>query len=95
MADALGVGDSDLAGAMRVIADAGRGVVVLLRDTEMKLETGGVSPSILRRYGLGAQILAALGIHEMELITNSGRPRVVGLEAYGLSIVGTRPIPKE
>ncbi|UWQ19142.1 3,4-dihydroxy-2-butanone-4-phosphate synthase [Jannaschia sp. M317] len=93
--DALGVGDSDLKGAMRVIADEGRGVVVLLRDTEMKLDTGGVSPRKLRQYGLGAQILAALGIHEMELVTNSGAPRVVGLEAYGLSITGTRPIPKE
>ncbi|PWJ14393.1 3,4-dihydroxy-2-butanone-4-phosphate synthase [Jannaschia seohaensis] len=95
LADALGIGDSDLSGAMRVIAEEGRGVVVLLRDTEMKLDPGGVSPQKLRRYGLGAQILAALGLHELELITNSGAPRVVGLEAYGLSIVGTRPIPKE
>jgi 3,4-dihydroxy 2-butanone 4-phosphate synthase/GTP cyclohydrolase II len=95
LADALGVGDSDLSGAMRVIADEGRGVVVLLRDTEMQLDSAGVSPSKLRRYGLGAQILAALGLHELELVTNSGAPRVVGLEAYGLSIAGTRPIPKE
>jgi 3,4-dihydroxy 2-butanone 4-phosphate synthase/GTP cyclohydrolase II len=95
LADALGIGDSDLAGAMRVIAEAGRGVVVLLRDTEMKLDPGGVSPGKLRRYGLGAQILAALGLHELELVTNSGVPTVVGLEAYGLSIAGTRPIPKE
>ena len=92
--DALGIGDSDLAGAMKVIADEGRGVVVLLRDTEMKIDPGGVSPTRLRQYGLGAQILAALGVHEMELVTNSGAPRVVGLEAYGLSITGTRPIPK-
>ncbi|MGB3554723.1 MAG: 3,4-dihydroxy-2-butanone-4-phosphate synthase [Jannaschia sp.] len=93
--DALGIGDSDLAGAMAVIAAEGRGVVVLLRDTEMKLDTGGVSPTRLRQYGLGAQILAALGVHEMELVTNSGTPRIVGLEAYGLSITGTRPIPKD
>ncbi|UWQ20065.1 3,4-dihydroxy-2-butanone-4-phosphate synthase [Jannaschia sp. W003] len=93
--DVLGIGRSDLRGAMKVIADEGRGVVVLLRDTEMKLDTDAASPEKLRRYGLGAQILAALGIHEMELVTNSGRPRVVGLEAYGLSITGTRPIPEE
>ena len=93
--DALGIGESDLAGAMKVIADEGRGVVVLLRDTEMKLDPGGVSPQKLRQYGLGAQILAALDIHEMELVTNSGTPRIVGLEAYGLHIAGTRPIPKE
>lgn len=92
--DTLGIGDSDLAGAMQVIADEGRGVVVLLRDTEMKLDADGVSPRKLRQYGLGAQILAALNVHEMELVTNSGAPRVVGLEAYGLTITGTRPIPK-
>ncbi|WP_179378593.1 3,4-dihydroxy-2-butanone-4-phosphate synthase [Jannaschia marina] len=92
--DTLGIGDSDLAGAMQVIAEEGRGIVVLLRDTEMKLDADGVSPRKLRQYGLGAQILAALGVHEMELVTNSGAPRVVGLEAYGLSITGTRPIPK-
>ncbi|KIT17974.1 3,4-dihydroxy-2-butanone-4-phosphate synthase [Jannaschia aquimarina] len=95
MEDVLGIGGSDLAGAMGVIAEEGRGVVVLLRDTEMKLDPGGVSPEKLRRYGLGAQILAALGIHEMELVTNSGAPKVVGLEAYGLSIAGTRPIPQD
>jgi 3,4-dihydroxy 2-butanone 4-phosphate synthase/GTP cyclohydrolase II len=93
--DVLGVGGSDLPGAMRVIAEEGRGVVVLLRDTEMKLDADGVTPEKLRRYGLGAQILAALGLHELELVTNSGVPRVVGLEAYGLTITGTRPIPKE
>ena len=93
--DVLGVGPSDLRGAMRVIAAEGRGVVVLLRDTAMKLDPGGVSPEKLRRYGLGAQILAALGLTELELVTNSGTPRVVGLEAYGLTITGTRPIPRD
>ena len=94
--DALNIGESDLAGAMQVIATEGRGVVVLLRDTEMKLDQGGgVSPQKLRQYGLGAQILAALNIHEMTLLTNSGQPRIVGLDAYGLTITGTRPIPKE
>ena len=96
--DTLGIGESDLAGAMQVIAAEGRGVVVLLRDTEMKLDQGqgsGVSPQKLRQYGLGAQILAALNIHEMTLLTNSGQPRIVGLDAYGLTITGTRPIPKE
>ncbi|WP_308915323.1 3,4-dihydroxy-2-butanone-4-phosphate synthase [Jannaschia sp. LMIT008] len=92
--DVLGIGGSDLAGAMRVIADEGRGVVVLLRDTEMKLDPDGVSPEKLRRYGLGAQILAALNVGEMELVTNSGTPRIVGLDAYGLTITGTRPIPE-
>ncbi len=98
--DVLGIGTdgqvNELAGAMRVIAEEGRGVVVLLRDTTMKLVVdGAASPQTLRQYGLGAQILAALGLHRLTLVTNSPTPRVVGLEAYGLSIEGTRPIPKE
>ncbi|MGC9420906.1 MAG: 3,4-dihydroxy-2-butanone-4-phosphate synthase, partial [Rhodovulum sp.] len=67
--------------------------VVLLRDTTMKLAVeGAASPQTLRQYGLGAQILAALGLHRLELLTNSPLPKVVGLEAYGLSIEGTRKI---
>jgi 3,4-dihydroxy 2-butanone 4-phosphate synthase/GTP cyclohydrolase II len=94
--DVLGISDghsSDIQGAMRVIAQAGRGVVVLLRDTSMKMVTEGeVSPQTLRQYGLGAQILAALGLTKITLVTNSAAPRVVALEAYGLTIAGTKPI---
>ncbi len=99
LADVLGIetqaSRGDLAAAMRAIAAEGRGVVVLLRDTTMKMvEPGEASPQTLRQYGLGAQILAALGLSQIVLLTNSGAPRVVGLEAYGLAIAGTRPIPK-
>ena len=81
--------------AMRAIAEEGRGVLVLLRDLHMKLAaTEEVSPQTLRQYGLGAQILSSLGLSELTLLTNSPRPKVVGLEAYGLTIVGTRPIPR-
>ena len=94
--DVLGIGDGhvgDLQGAMRIIAAEGRGVVVLLRDTTMKLvQEGEVSPQTLRQYGLGAQILSALGLTQITLVTNSRAPRVVGLDAYGLSIAGTRAI---
>ncbi|TYB80994.1 3,4-dihydroxy-2-butanone-4-phosphate synthase [Maritimibacter fusiformis] len=96
--DALGLGPApagELPRAMQVIADEGRGAVVLLRDPSMKLAAGGrVSPQILRQYGLGAQILSALGIHRMILVTDSPKPKVVGLEAYGLSIEGTCPITR-
>ncbi len=79
--------------AMVQIAAAGRGVVVLLRDMSMKLDTGDhVSPNRLRQYGIGAQVLNALGLTELILLTNSPIPKVVGLEGYGLSIIGTRPI---
>ena len=87
---------SQMPGAMRAIATEGRGAVVLLRDTSMKLALDEqAAPHKLRQYGLGAQILAALGLHKIELLSNSGTPKIVGLDAYGLSIIGTRPIPKE
>lgn len=80
--------------AMCLIAEEGRGVVVLLRDTGAKLELGDhVSPHRLRQYGIGAQILTALGLGELILLTNSPSPRPVGLEGYGLTIAATRPIP--
>ena len=50
------------------------------------------SPQTLRQYGLGAQILSSLGLSKLELLTNSPMPRVVGLDAYGLEIAGTRKI---
>jgi 3,4-dihydroxy 2-butanone 4-phosphate synthase/GTP cyclohydrolase II len=95
--DVVGAGPRGRAGefgdAMRLIAEEGRGVLVLLRDLTMKLSPDDeVSPQTLRQYGLGAQILSSLGISDMILLTNSPRPKVVGLEAYGLSIVGTRKI---
>ena len=54
-----------------------------------------MSPQTLRQYGLGAQILSSIGIRKLILLTNSPTPRIVGLEAYGLEIVGTRRIPME
>ena len=79
--------------AMKLIAEEGRGVLVLLRDLTMKLKLEDeVSPQTLRQYGLGAQILSSLGLSELVLMTNSPQPKVVGLDAYGLSIVGTRKI---
>ena len=81
---------------MELIADEGRGVLVLLRDTTMKLVTGdAVSPQTLRQYGLGAQILSSLGLSQLILLTNSPQPKVVGLEAYGLEIVGTRKVSEQ
>ena len=45
----------------------------------------------LRDYGVGAQILADLGLNRIRLITNNPR-KVVGLEAYGLSITARVPL---
>jgi 3,4-dihydroxy 2-butanone 4-phosphate synthase/GTP cyclohydrolase II len=48
-------------------------------------------PAELRDYGLGAQILADLGVRKMRFLTNNPK-KVVGLEAYGLQIVEVVPI---
>lgn len=45
----------------------------------------------LRDYGIGAQILADLGLHQIKLLTNNPK-KVVGLEGYGLKVVETVPI---
>jgi 3,4-dihydroxy 2-butanone 4-phosphate synthase/GTP cyclohydrolase II len=48
-------------------------------------------PADLRDYGVGAQILADLGLHKIKLLTNNPK-KVVGLESYGLKIVETVPL---
>jgi 3,4-dihydroxy 2-butanone 4-phosphate synthase/GTP cyclohydrolase II len=48
-------------------------------------------PSDLRDYGIGAQILADLGLHQIRLLTNNPK-KVIGLEGYGLKVVATLPI---
>jgi len=88
-----------LHGAMRMIAQAGRGVVVLIREhrrTALSERVGGMAgttrpPRQLRDYGIGAQILLDLGVKDMVLLSNTRRT-LVGLEGYGLNIVDQRPI---
>lgn len=78
--------------AMKAIAAEGRGVVVLLRDVQMKISDGEEAHKTLRQYGLGAQILVSLGLSDIVLLSNSPQPKVVGIDAYGLNITGTRRI---
>jgi 3,4-dihydroxy 2-butanone 4-phosphate synthase/GTP cyclohydrolase II len=97
-----GRGIAELHNAMRMIAEAGRGVVVLLRDWRLThlseqvragRERKPLTPRI-RDYGIGAQILADLGLRDIIRLSNHPR-QVVGLEGYGLTVVETRPIPLE
>lgn len=93
--DMLGLkpGRSDeLRNAMRMIAAEGRGVVVLLRDMVPGIGLDAAPEGKLKQYGLGAQILAALGLNELVLLSNSPEPNVIGLDGYGLSIVDTKQI---
>jgi len=90
----------ELQQAMRMIAAAGRGVVIVLREANptslseriQSLQDGSDSGSDLRDYGMGAQILLDLGVREMILLSNRKRT-IIGLEGYGLSVVEQRAIP--
>ncbi len=60
------------------------------RDTvEANVELG-FAPD-LRDYGLGAQILVALGVRKMRMMTNNPK-KIIGLEGYGLEVVDRVPI---
>ena len=105
-ADMLGE-QSDRSGllsrSMEIIAEAGTGVIVVISRpsnnlvssaiaAKAKSQTGDATPSEeLRDYGVGAQILTELGVHDMILLTNT-RHTLVALEGYGLSIVGEQRI---
>jgi len=89
-----------LQGAMRMIEQQGSGVVVTLhaaapgslsRSIDLRAGKPVESGDAVRSYGTGAQILAALGIHDMVLLSNSHHAPV-GLSGYGLAIVEERPI---
>jgi 3,4-dihydroxy 2-butanone 4-phosphate synthase/GTP cyclohydrolase II len=51
-------------------------------------------PADKRDYGIGSQILADLGIHEMRLLTNNPK-KIAGLEGFGLKIIGRVPVTIE
>ena len=92
-----------LSRSMELIAEAGSGVLVLINKATrgpvtqfIQLRSAGKqagAPEVeaLRDYGVGAQILAELGVHDMILLTNTHHT-LAGLEGYGLSIVGERQI---
>ena len=90
-----------LHGAMRMVADAGRGVVVLIREpsptslsdrVRAKLADAPPQPIKLREIGVGAQILRDLGVHDMILLSNAQRP-AVALNGFGLRVVEQRTVP--
>jgi 3,4-dihydroxy 2-butanone 4-phosphate synthase/GTP cyclohydrolase II len=101
---AAGRGDM-LHAAMAEIGEAGRGVVVLIREPRatslserVRQRASGQAgaavasqgPSELRDYGIGAQIVRDLGVRSMVLLSSAKRS-IIGLEGYGLSVVDIRP----
>jgi 3,4-dihydroxy 2-butanone 4-phosphate synthase / GTP cyclohydrolase II len=91
--------------AMAEIAREGRGVMVLIRDLRPKGVSSSIAQNAERKkrkhadperrrveIGIGSQILRELGVSDMVLLSNAPPSRYVGLEAFGLRIVGQRQI---
>jgi 3,4-dihydroxy 2-butanone 4-phosphate synthase/GTP cyclohydrolase II len=88
-------GYNSLTESLRRISQAGTGVLLYM---QRGLTLGGAAsvptellgqppPMSLRDYGTGAQILVALGLRKIRLMSGSAARHVVGLEGYGLEIV--------
>jgi 3,4-dihydroxy 2-butanone 4-phosphate synthase/GTP cyclohydrolase II len=91
--------------SMRAIAEEGRGAIVLIRDLRPKSVSAWIAQNAERKrprrtdaerrmveIGVGSQILRDLGVSDMVLLSNAPPSRYVGLEAFGLRIVGQRKI---
>lgn len=88
-------------GVVLYMRQEGRGIGLLnklktyaLQDTGLDTVQAnlalGFKPD-LRQYGVGAQILADLGIKKIRLLTNNPK-KIVGLSGYGLEVVGREPL---
>jgi 3,4-dihydroxy 2-butanone 4-phosphate synthase/GTP cyclohydrolase II len=87
--------------SMEIIGQEGAGIVVVInkpRPDQFTLALQAKAGTIaakdmdeLRDYGVGASILTELGVQDMVLLTNTHHT-LIGLDGYGLSIVGERPI---
>lgn len=107
--DVLREADSERTGAlqasMELIGEAGRGVVVVIRewyDTMLSDrvharngdlgKTSEKHKNELRDYGVGAQILLELGVKDLILLSNAPK-KIIGIDGYGLNVVDHQAIP--
>ncbi len=102
VADVIGsgmAGANTLQKSLEIIDAEGRGVLVLIRNTSATpfsdrlnpSDAGASMPTILRDYGVGAQIVLDLGLNDIELLSDTPRT-VVALDGYDLKISGQRKI---
>ncbi|HEY3418030.1 MAG TPA: bifunctional 3,4-dihydroxy-2-butanone-4-phosphate synthase/GTP cyclohydrolase II [Armatimonadota bacterium] len=88
-------------GVVLYIDQEGRGIGLLNKLRAYALQEQGADtveanemlgfPADLRDYGIGAQILADLGLRQLRLMTNNPK-KIVGLEGYGLEVIEVVPI---
>jgi 3,4-dihydroxy 2-butanone 4-phosphate synthase/GTP cyclohydrolase II len=94
-------GGSNLREAILAIEKAGAGVVLyippkgdLVRELDSLRRSGTADagqPWTLREFGLGAQVLSDLGVHQLRLLTNS-QLKIAGLTGFGLKVVERVPL---
>jgi 3,4-dihydroxy 2-butanone 4-phosphate synthase/GTP cyclohydrolase II len=101
---ALAMMEREGSGVLLYIRQEGRGIGLVNKIRAYALQEKGldtVDANVelgfqpdLRNYGIGAQILAELGVRRMRLMTNNPK-KMVGLQGYGLSVVDQVPIEVE